>query len=108
MEVRAGPEVIVRIGVALTFNELVAPQREAFSKAQVRDLRKLAHAAAAGPDVHLAAGAVLAFASGASYSASARGTPYGPGWVRGLVKAFHEGGVDALRDRPYRRPRRKG
>lgn len=106
MEVRSGPEVVVSIDVALGFRKLAAARREGFTRAQVRDLRKLAKAAPR-PKVRLAASVVLEFATGASYDACARETPYGPGWVRALVGAFHDGGVDALRDRPYRRPRRK-
>ena len=47
------------------------------------------------------------YGRGESLEAVSKGTGHGPGWVRGLLKAYFEGGVEALEDWEYGRPRKK-
>lgn len=58
------------------------------------------------PEVIRAALALERYGRGESLEEVSRGTGYGPGWVRGLLKAFHEGGPEALEAREYRCVRR--
>lgn len=106
MEVRSGAEVIVSVAVRVPSHDEVAPSREDFTTGHARDLRHLI-ASDVSPEVRRAATAVLEFASGKSYAACAEATPYGVRWVRALVAAFREGGIEALLNREYRQPRNK-
>jgi hypothetical protein len=106
IEIRSGPEIVVSIGICVPTQERQAAAREGFTQAGIRDLRKLVDQAER-PEVRQAATAVLEFASGTSYAACAEGTPFGSGWVRALVQAFLDGGVEAIEQREYRRPRKQ-
>lgn len=105
--VNSATEVIVSIDIAVTTTDTPMRAQRDFSSAQIRDLSELAYSSTC-PDVQRAATAVLEFARGKSYSDCAEGTPYGEGWVRALITAFRNGGVEALKNRKYRRPRQKG
>lgn len=77
-------------------------RRSEFSDRDIRDLRAMAEMDPR-PEVRQAATAVLCYALGSSLAESATGTPYGIGWVRGLLRAIREDGLQALRTRNYRR-----
>lgn len=83
----------------------IAKRRTPLSGEQVDALRALRRRTSS-PEVIRAALALERYGLGESLDDVSRGTGYGPGWVRGLLKAFHKGGAEALETREYRGRRR--
>lgn len=100
-----GGEIVVAVRVFVRSESHEGFVRPGFTAADLGDLRCLI-ATADRDEVRTAASAVLAFATGKSYADCAAGTPYGEGWTRALVKAFREGGAQALAQREYRHSRK--
>lgn len=105
----------VRLGadgsITLTLRVAVRPDesdpeanRDRLSPDQVRELRQLVDNSLC-PDVQRAARAVVMYANGSSMEQAVAETPYGVGWLRGLLKAIKQDGVGALATRRYRAAR---
>lgn len=101
-----GGEIVVAVRVYVRSESHEGFVRPGFTAADLGDLRCLI-ATADRDEVRTAASAVLAFATGKSYTDCAAGTPYGEGWTRALVAAYRQGGTQAILTRAYRRPRSK-
>lgn len=106
VEVRPDGKTLVVLRIKSDESAASSARIRGFSERDVRDLTALAKLDPS-PDVRQAATAVLLYAQGASLESCAAGTPYGIGWVRGLLKVVHREGVRSLQGRKYRRSRRK-
>lgn len=71
---------------------------------EVEALRSLAETADERP-VRRAALAVLRRVEGATFEQAVEPSPYGIGWLRGILEDIEEQGVEYLKQREYRAPR---
>lgn len=79
--------------------------REGFSRSEVAKIRSLAETGGREP-VRRAAQALLAFATGKTLKEAVATTPYGMGWLCGIRECYRTEGLDGLRRREYRAPRK--
>ena len=105
LEIRPDGRIVAALAVTLHAPNAASGTRAGFSAENLRELRMLVES---DPrvEVRRAATAILHYALGGTLKASAAGTPYGVGWIRGLLKAIREEGIGALEARSYRQERR--
>lgn len=95
--------MVVRFVICVEREPKARTQR--YTAQEIRDLRALAELDPR-EEVRQAAAAVLRYGLGETLENSVVGTPYGIGWIRGLLRVVEAHGVEALRTRDYRRAKR--